>query len=85
MVIERVKDSEKIVIDVIHIKTKEEIRAIALPEETVHQMELEAVQKELKEDYPEFKQVFAAKSEKYIKSKSLGLFMEYVARGVMWL
>lgn len=81
MVIERVRDNEHSIIDVIHIRMKDEIERFDIPEDEFHKFEIAAVRKELLEDFPDYGLVYAAKMKNYEKHDSLGLIMKYVARG----
>lgn len=84
MVIERVRDNEHSIIDVIHIRMKDEIESFDIPEDEFHNFEIAAVKKELLEDFPDYGLVYAAKMKDYEKFGSLGLVMKYVARGVKY-
>ena len=84
MVIERVRDNEHSIIDVIHIVLKETIDSIDIPEDEFHNMAIEEVRKELLEDFPDYTLVYAAKMKDYEKQGSVGLIMRYVARGVKY-
>ncbi len=63
---------------------KKEIETINLPEEKVHELEIEEVKKELLEDYPSYSLVFATKTKEYANDDHFGPFMIYTARGVKY-
>ena len=84
MVIERVHDAEHSIIEIIHIQTKAEIDSIDVPEEDVFKEGIKAVKDELLTYFPQYSLVFAAKNREYKEDKYLGLYMEYVARGVLY-
>ena len=84
MVIERVRDEEHSIIDVVHVQLQDFIKAVDLPEEEVHKIEIEEVKKELLENYPDYNFVFASRLKNYEKHEPLGMVMRYIARGVKY-
>lgn len=84
MVIERVRDEEHSIIDVVHIQLQDFIKAVGLPEEEFHRLEIEEVKKELLENYPDYNLVFASRLKNYEKHEQVGMVMRYVARGVKY-
>ena len=58
-----VSDSEHSIIEVIHVITEDDIKSVNLPEEDVFQIHIENVKKELQENYPSYKLVFATRNK----------------------
>ena len=84
MVVEIMRDEVCSMIEVRHLKSKDEIEAFNVDPEVVHKAEIDAVKNELLEDYPDYSLNFATRNKDYEPFGRLGLVMWYVVRGVKY-